>query len=379
MRRLITLALFGILAGLPAHAGLVQIEITGTVDFNQVRPPTSFSRDVVHSGDPVTVSFQVDSTNFVNSSSYPTRGYVVIPGSYSLRFDTATGPVVVPFPSPYPFGGTPFFVVRNNDPHVDGFFVSTDSVDYPFDYLWVDEVGRLAPYFQQTLELSYPEDRLPSLDIYDAAGTYDYDGLSTFYFSMLDGFADAMYLNYTQMTISRVPVAVPVDFKPGGCPNPLNMASQGVLPFAVLGTDTLDVANIDPASIRLNGVPALQSSIEDVGSPFYPFTGKTDCSLDCNDSNPDGIADLMMKFDTQAVAATLGDIGDGACAVVHLTGNFRTDYDAGGPIAGEDVALILNKGASPLPAPGADRLTTPTLDRHLGSKTGGSSTTFQLK
>lgn len=343
MKKLMAVILFAFVVSLPVQAGLVRVEISGAVEFNQVRAPASFNRDIVRSGNPVLVSFLVDSAIFTDSSFFPTRGYDVIQDSYTLTFDAATGPVIEPLAVPNPTGYTPYFVIRNNDPGVDGFFVSTGSVDFPFDYLWIDEPGRLAPFFQQTFEVTYPQDRLPSLDIYDAVGTYDYDGLSSYYFTMLDGFADAMEIAYAQMTISRVPEQVPVDFKPGSCPNPLNLKSKGVLPVAILGTGTLDVMNIDPASIRLNGVPALRSSMEDTGSPFTPYVGKLDCSMDCNDAGPDGIMDLMLKFDTEAVVATLGGPADGSCAVLHLTGTFIESFDSGGPIAGEDVAHILNK------------------------------------
>ena len=358
MRRVAALVAVALFLTLPVQAGLVQVEIRGAVEYNQVRAPVTFNRDVVFPGDSVVVSFRVDSDDFVDSSFFPTRGYVVIPDSYTIRFDAGTGPVIEPFPSPYPFGGTPFFVIRDNDPRVDGFFVSTDSVDYPYYYLWVDEPGRIETFFQQTFEVTYPEERLPSLDIYDAVGSYDFDGLSSYYFTMLDGFADAMGLLYTQMTISRVPVEVPVDFRPGGCPNPLNMRSAGVLPVAILGTGELDVTTLDPASIRLNGVPPLRSSLEDVGTPFYPFTGKTDCSWDCNEDGRDGYMDLTLKFDTQAVAAMLGMPADGACVVLQLTGNFKAEFDGGAPIVGEDVARIQRPGGGPPPrlVPRVDRL-----------------------
>ena len=344
MKKLAVFALLAPLAALPAQAGLVQVEIRGTVEYNQVRPPASFNNTVVHAGDAVRVTFEVDSENYLNSSSFPTRGYVIIPDSYSLEFDTTTGPVTTGMPSPYPSGGTPYLVLRDNDPHVDGFFLSSNSVDYPFEGIDVDQPARFAPYFQQSFEATYPEDRLPSLDIYDAVGTYDYTGLSVFDFAMVDGGFEAMFIDYQDMTISRVPVDVPVDVKPGGCPNPINVKSMGVLPVAILGTQTLDVANIDPASIRLNGVPPLRSSQEDVGSPFEPYTGKSDCSMDCNAYGPDGLKDLTLKFDTQQVLSTVGKLGKGGCVVLHLTGNFLPSFDAGGPIAGEDVVLIQSGG-----------------------------------
>ena len=53
-------------------------------------------------------------------------------------------------------------------------------------------------------------------------------------------------------------IAVAVDIKPGSCPNPLNVKSKGVLPVAVLGTEEFDATQMDPASVRLEGVPPLR-------------------------------------------------------------------------------------------------------------------------
>jgi glucose/arabinose dehydrogenase len=41
------------------------------------------------------------------------------------------------------------------------------------------------------------------------------------------------------------------DIRPGGCSNPLNPRSRGVLPAAIVGTETFDVSTIDVSSIRL--------------------------------------------------------------------------------------------------------------------------------
>ena len=164
-------------------------------------------------------------------------------------------------------------------------------------------------------------------------------------------------------------IEVPLDIKPGSCPNPINVKSQGVLPVAVLGTADFDVNQIDPASITLEGVSPLRWDLEDVSTPFEPYIGKTDCEQDCNILGPDGIIDLTFKFDTQEVLDLLGDIEsydieqedleafesgesdqlitttedallDGACLTVTLTGTL-TD---GTNILGEDLVLILRKG-----------------------------------
>lgn len=134
---------------------------------------------------------------------------------------------------------------------------------------------------------------------------------------------------------------VAVDIKPGSCPNPVNVRSRGGLPVAILGTADLDVTMIDPVTIRLAGVAPIRSSVEDVGTPVYPFVGKEDCDLDCAEEGPDGWPDLTLKFDTQLIARVLGEAE--ACQVLTLTGHLLEEYGSA-PIEGEDVVLVLNRG-----------------------------------
>ena len=61
---------------------------------------------------------------------------------------------------------------------------------------------------------------------------------------------------------------------------------------------------------------------------------------DCSEEGPDGFQDLTLKFDAQDVIAALGDVDDGDCRVVQLTGTLVD----GTPIVGEDVVLILERG-----------------------------------
>jgi hypothetical protein len=135
---------------------------------------------------------------------------------------------------------------------------------------------------------------------------------------------------------------VALDIRPQSCPNPLNCKAQGVLPAAILGTATFDVTIVDTASVRLEGVPPLRSALEDVATPFVPFIGKADCELDCTDQGPDGLLDLTLKFDIQAVLEAIGSVGDRACLVLELTGQVKQEF-GGAPIVGEDVVRILCK------------------------------------
>jgi hypothetical protein len=134
-------------------------------------------------------------------------------------------------------------------------------------------------------------------------------------------------------------VEVPVDVRPGSCPNPLNVRSKGVLSVAVLGTETFDATQMDPATVTLEGVPPLRWAQEDVATPYEPFVGKT-AADDCTTAGPDGITDLAFKFETQEVAAALGPVTDGEVRVLGLTGEL---FD-GREFTGEDVVVVVGTG-----------------------------------
>ncbi|MCH8344207.1 MAG: FG-GAP repeat protein [Planctomycetes bacterium] len=103
-----------------------------------------------------------------------------------------------------------------------------------------------------------------------------------------------------------------LDIKPGSCPNSFNRNSHGVLPVALVGTDTFDVAQVDISSIQVSradgvggsvtpheGPPGPHSTFEDVATPF-------DGQLcNCHELEGDGITDLSMKFKTDDVVAAL--------------------------------------------------------------------------
>ncbi|MEW5979973.1 MAG: hypothetical protein AB1898_29605 [Acidobacteriota bacterium] len=151
-------------------------------------------------------------------------------------------------------------------------------------------------------------------------------------------------------TLGTVPVSVsctiskaevPVDVKPTSCPNPLNTSDQGTLPVALLSTSVFDVTRVDVTTIKLEGVSPIRSALEDVGTPFLPFSGKKTIS-DCTTQGPDGFLDLTLKFDAQAVVATLGTVADGDVVVLKLTGKLLPAF-GGADIEGEDVMIILKK------------------------------------
>jgi hypothetical protein len=89
------------------------------------------------------------------------------------------------------------------------------------------------------------------------------------------------------------------------------------------------------STVRLEGVSPLGAAMENVATPFEPFTGKTQAT-DCTTDRADGFIDLTLKFDARSVVAALGTVTDGEVRVLKITGKL-TD---GRNFRGEDVVVI---------------------------------------
>ena len=136
----------------------------------------------------------------------------------------------------------------------------------------------------------------------------------------------------TTLTVEPKPaLVIAVDIKPTFCPNPLNVKSKGVLPVAILGSDSFDVTTIVISSLRLAGVAPLRDSYDDVAAPGLDVA---DCN--CIEDGPDGFLDLALKFETQAIVQTLDEVEDGDVITLELTGVLFGET----PIEGGDCILI---------------------------------------
>jgi hypothetical protein len=155
-------------------------------------------------------------------------------------------------------------------------------------------------------------------------------------------------------TFSQELIIVPVDIKPGGCPNPFNLKSKGVLPVSVLGTPDFDVSQINISTVRLTGAgdglgfvaplegpPGPHTVIADTGTPF-PGT-----PCDCHDLTGDGIDDLSLKFDRQETVEALGlhDVPAGQLVPL-VVGGLLLD---GTPFGGVDCVVIVGPPGPPGP------------------------------
>lgn len=179
------------------------------------------------------------------------------------------------------------------------------------------------------------------------------------------------------ITINVQVEATAFDVYPNSCPNPFTLGRPGVVPAAILGSGTLEVADIDPSTVVLTGPEAdtaspIRWSIEDVAGPDeFPEPESRD---DCGTDGPDGFDDLTLKFDAGEFQAVLGDdleVGD--VVIVTIT----AETSDGTEISGTDIVWI-NASASAPPNPGSSSQpstpgNTPAIVEDTSTPSGASS------
>lgn len=165
--------------------------------------------------------------------------------------------------------------------------------------------------------------------------------------------------------------SVDIDIKPQSCPNPLNVVSspdtwlteddldvaaakvgpgvpqrpKAVIPVAILGND-VDVYDIDPSTVELEGVSPVRFNYGDVATPVDDEAEECECTT----LGPDGYMDMTLKFDRAAIIDSLGVVSDGDVIELTLTGQL---YD-GTDIEGTDCVIIRAGGGPPAIAEGGD-------------------------
>jgi hypothetical protein len=187
-----------ILVSAAARADIVTVEATGRVVFNGITTPPL---NAVTVNQQATMSFTVDSNNFLDGVPGDTRGYVIDQASFSLAF---SGGVSVGLLNPFPAGQTPYFTLVEGFPVADGFFVSTSPLS-------PGGVPLSQTPIQANLDLGYGGSTLTSLDILAAAGVYNFTGLTRFGFNLWRIVMDNVVLDMEFQQLSIVPGVVGVE------------------------------------------------------------------------------------------------------------------------------------------------------------------------
>ena len=94
-------------------------------------------------------------------------------------------------------------------------------------------------------------------------------------------------------------IPVEIDIKPGSDLNPINPMSRGVIPVALLGSDTFEVLDVDVTTLSFG--PAAARSVLPLTNPWvFHFFSHFDV-------NRDGHKDLHVLFRTEETGIALGD------------------------------------------------------------------------
>lgn len=139
----------------------------------------------------------------------------------------------------------------------------------------------------------------------------------------------AFGVDFGLIALEAVFVPVDVDIKPGSDKNPFNVKSRGVLPVAILGSADLDVTQIARRTLTLAGVAPKRAVVCDVAG--------------ADGEVPDGFADLVMHFSTQAIVGKLGSVTNGEVLGLVLAGSLND----GLTIIGSDIVTVqgaINRG-----------------------------------
>jgi hypothetical protein len=99
-------------------------------------------------------------------------------------------------------------------------------------------------------------------------------------------------------TIPEPSIAAEIDIRPWSDSNPVNPFSRGVVPVAILGSDTFDVADVDVTTLAFG--PEAAPAAFDLTNPWvYLFSHW--------DVNHDGKKDLLSHYRTEETGIAMGD------------------------------------------------------------------------
>jgi hypothetical protein len=123
--------------------------------------------------------------------------------------------------------------------------------------------------------------------------------VSTLRVSSFAGYPLPPLISGVAALVSGPPVLeIALDIKPGSDPNSVNPFAQGVIPVAILGSDSFDVEDVDGTTLAFG--PNGAAPAHDLGDPTT-FAGHLE------DTNLDGFMDLESHYPTTETGIAFGD------------------------------------------------------------------------
>lgn len=119
-------------------------------------------------------------------------------------------------------------------------------------------------------------------------------GLGWHELRLLHTTGDGTFHDWIRLEAVEYPDEVEIDIKPGSDPNCFNNNGHGVIPVAILGSVTMDVTNIDPATVELEGL-----AVKRVGR-----WNKLLAHIE--DADEDGFDDMVVQIQDEAGAFPIG-------------------------------------------------------------------------
>ena len=139
---------------------------------------------------------------------------------------------------------------------------------------------------------------------------------------------DLLFYSDVPIFLKSPDTGLVIDIKPGNKQNNINLKSNGVVPVAILTTDNLNAAMIDPATAELAGAAPQHWSLEDV--------------------DDDGKDDLLLHFRTQEL--DLDQDSTEAVLTAQLKGQMSTQsatqVSGGATVSGSDEVRIISSKKS---------------------------------
>ena len=144
-------------------------------------------------------------------------------------------------------------------------------------------------------------------------------GLGWHELRLLHTTGDGTFHDWIRLETVEYPDEVEIDIKPGSDPNCFNNNGHGVIPVAILGSVTMDVTNIDPATVELEGL-----KVKMVG-PWNKLLAHIE------DADEDGFDDMVVQIQDEAGVFPIG----------HSTATLTWEFYDGTQFSAEDDICVV--------------------------------------